>query len=329
MTTTTTAKAEAIYDAVLSALLVTGDGDAVRWMQRNRAAVLHVIADEVAERVVFYPSDAILPRPVDAYGTPLSAVQAAVQALDRRRFRLTPDMFTPGSKELRDRGFAAFVKALAATGRVGVWLGEATENGVNGEHYRLVTEWPAGTPRSSMAFEHDGHWYGVEGAWATLYGKYAHAPRIGPWFAPVAIATAEREAEEDVDEATQAQALTDVLDRAQKRGAERLRQVQDARAPGASVATLRRIVSAEIVAPVGPVRVRTRYGALSRGKCWGRLGTGRDVAWADKDRDHGVVLLDRPGVWTVGSDDGFRRNEKVPWTVEEVDVGGERWLIAN
>ena len=55
------------------------------------------------------------------------------------------------------------------------------------------------------------------------------------------------------------------------------------------------------------VKIYSRYGGLSRGKCWGRQGTGDAVRWADKS---GSALYLTPGRWVVGSDDGFRRKDR-------------------
>lgn len=60
-------------------------------------------------------------------------------------------------------------------------------------------------------------------------------------------------------------------------------------------------------------RISTRFGGLSRGRCWGRLGTGDNVTWAPKDGSY--VTLPSPGKWTVGSSDGFSRKESSTYTV--------------
>lgn len=63
-------------------------------------------------------------------------------------------------------------------------------------------------------------------------------------------------------------------------------------------------------------RIATRFGGTSRGKCWGRMGRGDSAEWAEKD-DRGRVILPRPGTWTVGSDDGFRRKDQGTYVVVE------------
>lgn len=84
---------------------------------------------------------------------------------------------------------------------------------------------------------------------------------------------------------------------------------------GASVAELARIAAAKKASRGASVRVSTRFGALSRGKCWARMGRGQSVEWADKDG--GAVMLPA-GKWTVGSDDGFSRKEQTEWTVVSI-----------
>lgn len=60
-------------------------------------------------------------------------------------------------------------------------------------------------------------------------------------------------------------------------------------------------------------RITTRYVHLSRGRCWGRMGTGSDVTWAPKSGS--AVILPSAGKWVVGSDDGFRRKDQSTYTV--------------
>jgi hypothetical protein len=62
-----------------------------------------------------------------------------------------------------------------------------------------------------------------------------------------------------------------------------------------------KLVTAVRVVAENKIGIPTRYGHLSRGKCWGRQGSGKSVTWAEKI-DYIVYLT--PGVWTVGSDDG-------------------------
>jgi len=94
---------------------------------------------------------------------------------------------------------------------------------------------------------------------------------------------------------------------------------------GATEKTCRKILTAAKVArDGGTISIATRYGSLSRGKCWGR--NKKTDEWADKS--DGTVYL-TPGRWMVGSSDGFSRKEKAAWKVEKVSVGEQEWLIAN
>lgn len=63
----------------------------------------------------------------------------------------------------------------------------------------------------------------------------------------------------------------------------------------------------------------TRYGHLSRGRCWGRLGRGDNVTWAA--RDGGTLTLPCAGQWVVYSHDGFRREERKTIVVHD----GQSW----
>ena len=93
---------------------------------------------------------------------------------------------------------------------------------------------------------------------------------------------------------------------------------------GADESLCRRIAEARRVRRSGAeLAVETRYGHLSRAKCWGRDTSGR---WARKDG--GTVYLTE-GLWTVGSDDGYRRKERETWAVVAVQVGNETWLLGE
>lgn len=88
-----------------------------------------------------------------------------------------------------------------------------------------------------------------------------------------------------------------------------------AAANGASIAHLARIADAPYASIGDTVAVGTRYGHKSRGKAWARQGSSSNPIWAKKSG--GTVYL-TPGIWTVGSDDGFGRKETVEWTVSVV-----------
>lgn len=62
------------------------------------------------------------------------------------------------------------------------------------------------------------------------------------------------------------------------------------------------------------IELNTRFGGLSRGKCWGKFFPGQARAtggfeWVEKD-NHGTLYLPGPGYYVVGSDDGFNRKAR-------------------
>lgn len=96
---------------------------------------------------------------------------------------------------------------------------------------------------------------------------------------------------------------------------------------GADDETLEKLAQATRLSRGDRLRINTRFGGLSRGKAWGRRGSGDQVEWAEKDG--GTVYL-TPGQWTVGSSDGFRRKETATdWHVEHVRVGDQVWTIGS
>lgn len=87
----------------------------------------------------------------------------------------------------------------------------------------------------------------------------------------------------------------------------------------------------------------TRFGGLSRGKCWGKCFPGKtrptgDWHWVDKSG--GVLFLTEPGYYLVGSSDGFSRTARGEFCLraaaaapDEVDaaiarVNGEGAIVA-
>lgn len=68
------------------------------------------------------------------------------------------------------------------------------------------------------------------------------------------------------------------------------------------------------IAPGQTIELETRFGGLSRGKCWGKFfpsktrATG-DFQWVGKD-SNGALYLTGPGYYVVGSSDGFSRAAK-------------------
>lgn len=106
---------------------------------------------------------------------------------------------------------------------------------------------------------------------------------------------------------------TEAIDRTDPR--RRAGMLAIASANGATIAELARIAAAPYASVGDTVAVGTRFGHLSRGKVWARQGKGAAVVWAKKSG--GTVHL-TPGNWTVGSDDGYKRKERVGWTVSLV-----------
>jgi len=103
--------------------------------------------------------------------------------------------------------------------------------------------------------------------------------------------------------------------------------VRAAAALGATEAVLVQIRDAQRIAR-GPTIVlpKGRFEHLSRGRGRARKGRGDRVQWGERTRDGYVV---GPGVWVVGSNDGFNRKSEVEWTVKHVQVGAETWTIAD
>ncbi len=68
------------------------------------------------------------------------------------------------------------------------------------------------------------------------------------------------------------------------------------------------------VAPGETIKLNTRFGGLSRGKCWGKYfpnksrATG-DFEWVEKD-SNGNLYITGPGFYVVGSSDGFSREAR-------------------
>lgn len=68
--------------------------------------------------------------------------------------------------------------------------------------------------------------------------------------------------------------------------------------------------SQSTIKPGETISLSTRFGNLSRGKCWGKCFVGSkkpkgDFVWVEKSG--GTLLLTEPGYYVVGSDDGFQR----------------------
>lgn len=61
------------------------------------------------------------------------------------------------------------------------------------------------------------------------------------------------------------------------------------------------------------IELKTRFGGLSRGKCWGKYFPNQkrptgDFEWVDKS--NGTLYLTGPGYYIVGSSDGFSRDAR-------------------
>lgn len=67
------------------------------------------------------------------------------------------------------------------------------------------------------------------------------------------------------------------------------------------------------IKPGEVITLRTRFGDLSRGRCWGKCFPGKstptgDFVWVDKSG--GKLYLTESGYYIVGSSDGFNRSAK-------------------
>lgn len=96
---------------------------------------------------------------------------------------------------------------------------------------------------------------------------------------------------------------------------------------GADDATLVVLRDAIRVSRTSTMTLPARYGNTSRAKGWARLGSGDTARWGVEYR--GDYEVAAPGKWVVFSSDGFKREEKVNWTVEHVSVGPETWTVAS
>lgn len=64
------------------------------------------------------------------------------------------------------------------------------------------------------------------------------------------------------------------------------------------------------IAPGEVITLRTRFGDLSRGRCWGKYFPNKstptgDFQWVEKHG--GKLYLSGPGFYVIGSNDGFNR----------------------
>ena len=70
-----------------------------------------------------------------------------------------------------------------------------------------------------------------------------------------------------------------------------------------------------------------RLESLSKGRGWARLGKFDDATWGVKCE--GGYRVNRPGVWTVGGDDGFNRKREDMYKVSRVKIGDMFWVVAH
>lgn len=67
------------------------------------------------------------------------------------------------------------------------------------------------------------------------------------------------------------------------------------------------------------IKLTTRFGGLSRGKCWGKYFPNQDRAKGDfewVEKANGVLYLSGPGYYVVGSDDGFSRKARAEFHLD-------------
>lgn len=75
------------------------------------------------------------------------------------------------------------------------------------------------------------------------------------------------------------------------------------------------------------VELNTRFGGLSRGKCWGKFYPGKtratgDFEWVEKSSG-GTLYLTGPGYYVVGSNDGFNRQARGEFHLRDAATGAK------
>ena len=71
--------------------------------------------------------------------------------------------------------------------------------------------------------------------------------------------------------------------------------------------------SASVIRPGQTIELSTRFGGLSRGKCWGKYypdQTRPTGSWSWVEKHDGTLYLTGPGYYVVGSSDGFSREAR-------------------
>lgn len=89
--------------------------------------------------------------------------------------------------------------------------------------------------------------------------------------------------------------------------------------------------SVNSIAPGETIELRTRFGGLSRGKCWGKFfpGSKRPVGdWEWVDKTNGTLYLPAPGYYIVGSGDGFSRSAKAEFYIAPAVVAQEQEVVS-
>jgi len=93
-------------------------------------------------------------------------------------------------------------------------------------------------------------------------------------------------------------------------------------------ATFEKIASALIISKEDSILLPPgRYDHCSRGKGWCRKGRGDSAMWGEQHKNGYVVHF--PGLWVIGSSDGFKRKNETKWQVSEVTVGSATWMLAE
>lgn len=108
--------------------------------------------------------------------------------------------------------------------------------------------------------------------------------------------------------------------------AERMTRIELAHALGVSDAGFVALAKASrtsetstIILPAGD------YGHTAKSKEWCRQGTGKEAQWGERVKGGWLV---GPGAWTVYSENGRGKSDRLTWTVESVEVGGRTWTVA-
>lgn len=94
-----------------------------------------------------------------------------------------------------------------------------------------------------------------------------------------------------------------------------------------AVAVFESAVSVGVQGELSVVLPANRLESLSKGRGWARLGKFDDAAWGV--RVEGGYRVNRPGVWTVGGNDGFDRKREDDYKVARVKIGDLFWIVAH